>query len=216
MSLLRIVARSMLASYFVVNGAKAVVRPQPLVADAEPVAHAILPAVKRIAPAQLAGRIPEDTATLVRMNGAVQALGGLALASGYGRRLGALTLAGTLVPATLARHAFWKRTDPAQKAADRSALLKNIALLGGLVIAGIDTEGRPSLTWRARRGRRQAGAKVSARVEQGRRAVRRQAKQARRDGRSAVRAAAHGVGDAARTASSEARLAAKDLQLKLS
>jgi uncharacterized membrane protein YphA (DoxX/SURF4 family) len=212
MSLLRAAARTMLASYFVINGAKALKNPQSLVDDAQPVANAIVPVLKRVTPAELAARIPEDTATLVRVTGGLQAIGGLALATGIGRRFGALALASTLIPATLARHPFWTRTDPAEKASDRAAFVKNLALLGGVLIASADTEGKPSLAWRAEDNRKRVGRGASraadtagAKVRRGGKALRRQAKQAAKD-------AAH----AAHTAQREAQLAAKDIQLKLS
>ncbi len=152
MTLLRAGARTMLASYFIVNGVKAVRNPDPLVPAAEPVADRVVPLVKKYAPQQVAAVVPEDTASLVRANGAAQVVGGLALASGKGRRLGALLLAGSLVPSTLAKHPFWSRTDPEERALDRSQFLKNVSLLGSVLLAAGDTEGRPSLAYRAQKG----------------------------------------------------------------
>ena len=152
MTLLRAGARTMLASYFIVNGVKAVRNPDPLVPAAEPVADRVVPLVKKYAPQQVAAVVPEDTASLVRANGAAQIVGGLALASGKGRRLGALMLAGSLVPSTLAKHPFWTRTDPEERALDRSQFLKNVSLLGSVLLAAGDTEGRPSLAYRAQKG----------------------------------------------------------------
>jgi uncharacterized membrane protein YphA (DoxX/SURF4 family) len=152
MTLLRAGARTMLASYVIVNGVKAVRNPDPLVPAAEPVADRVVPLVKKYAPQQVATVVPEDTASLVRANGAAQVLGGLALASGKGRRLGALLLAGSLVPSTLAKHPFWTRTDPEERALDRSQFLKNVSLLGSVLLAAGDTEGRPSLAYRAQKG----------------------------------------------------------------
>jgi uncharacterized membrane protein YphA (DoxX/SURF4 family) len=152
MTLLRAGARTMLASYFIVNGVKAVRNPEPLVSAAEPVADRVVPLVKKYAPQQVATVIPEDPVNLVRANGAAQILGGLALASGKGRRLGALLLAGSLAPSTLAKHPFWSRTDPEERALDRSQFLKNVSLLGSVLLAAGDTEGKPSLAYRAQRG----------------------------------------------------------------
>jgi uncharacterized membrane protein YphA (DoxX/SURF4 family) len=151
MTLLRAGARSLLASYFVVSGVKAVRNPNALVPAAQPLADRFVPLVKQYAPAQIAARIPEDTAALVRLNGATQLLGGLALATGKGRRLGAVLLAATLVPSTLAKHPFWTRTDPEEKAADKAHFLKNTSLLGGVLLAARDTEGKPGIAWRAQK-----------------------------------------------------------------
>ncbi|HEY5821879.1 MAG TPA: DoxX family membrane protein [Propionibacteriaceae bacterium] len=152
MTLLRAAARTMLASYFVVSGIKAVRDPGPLVPAAEPVADRFVPMIKQYAPAQVAGYIPEDAKTLVRVNGAVQLLGGLALASGKGRRVGSLLLAGSLIPSTIAKHPFWTREDADEKALDKAQFIKNVSLVGGVLLAAGDTEGQPSIAWRAQKG----------------------------------------------------------------
>ena len=141
----------MLASYFISSGVKAVRNPAPLAPLAEPVADKLVPFVKKYAPEQVAGFVPEDTETLVRVNGALQIVGGLALATGKGRRVGALLLAGSLVPSTLAKYPFWTQTGE-EKAASRSHFAKNVSLLGGVLLASRDTEGQPGLAWRAQAG----------------------------------------------------------------
>jgi uncharacterized membrane protein YphA (DoxX/SURF4 family) len=135
-----------------VSGIKAIRDPESLVPAAEPLADRVVPLVKEYTPEQVASYVPENTVTLVRVFGAAQVLGGAALATGKGRRLGALLLAGTLVPGTIARHPFWTVQDPEERAQDRKHFLKNLSLLGGVLIASADTEGRPSLAWRAQRG----------------------------------------------------------------
>lgn len=152
MTLLRAVPRAMLASYFVASGIKAIRDPESLVPVAEPLADRVVPLVKQYAPEQVASVVPENTVTLVRAFGIAQVLGGAALATGRGRRLGALLLAGTIVPSTIAKHPFWTVLDPEQRAQDRSHFLKNVSLLGGVLIASVDTEGKPSLAWRAQKG----------------------------------------------------------------
>jgi uncharacterized membrane protein YphA (DoxX/SURF4 family) len=152
MTLLRAVPRTMLASYFVASGIKAIRDPESLVPAAEPLADRVVPLVKQYSPDQVASVVPENTVTLVRVFGIAQVFGGTALATGKGRRLGALLLAGTLVPSTIAKHPFWTLQDPDERAQDRSHFLKNVSLLGGVLIASADTEGRPSLAWRAQKG----------------------------------------------------------------
>jgi uncharacterized membrane protein YphA (DoxX/SURF4 family)/F0F1-type ATP synthase membrane subunit b/b' len=152
MTLLRAVPRAMLASYFVASGIKAIRDPESLVPAAEPLADRVVPLVKQYSPDQVSSVVPEDTVTLVRVFGAAQVLGGAALATGKGRRLGALLLASTLVPSTIAKHPFWSVQDPEQRAQDRNHFLKNVSLLGGVLIASVDTEGKPSLAWRAQKG----------------------------------------------------------------
>ena len=162
MTLLRAVYRTMLASYFISSGVKAVRNPAPLAPLAQPLAEKVVPVVKKYAPNEVAGFVPEDTTTLVRINGAVQIIGGLALASGRGRRVGALLLAGSLIPSTLAKYPFWDQTGE-EKAASRSHFAKNVSLLGGVLLASRDTEGRPGIAWRAQAGG-QAIAKSTSRA----------------------------------------------------
>jgi uncharacterized membrane protein YphA (DoxX/SURF4 family) len=152
MTLLRAAARTMLASYFIASGVKALRDPDALVPDAEPLTDKVVPFVKEYAPEQVASVVPEDARTLIRVHGATQVVGGLALASGKGRRLGALLLAYSLIPGTIAKHPFWSRTDAAQRADDQHQVLKNVSLLGGVLLAAGDTEGKPSLAWRAQKG----------------------------------------------------------------
>jgi len=138
----------MLASFFIVNGAKAAAKPASLVADAEPVARKIVPLAQRLAPASVASYVPEDTETLVRLSGVAQVLGGLGLATGIGRRPSSAILAASMIPHLMASLAGAGAT-PADKEHARSILLRNVALLGGVIIAARDTEGRPGLGWQA-------------------------------------------------------------------
>lgn len=92
--------------------------------------------------------LPFETETWIRVNGAVQVAGGLLLATGRLPRLAAGVLALTLVPTTLAGHRFWE-AEGDQRAAQRVHFTKNLGLLGGLLLAAVDTGGRPSLAWRA-------------------------------------------------------------------
>lgn len=144
MSLVRLIARPMLASYFVVQGVKNFRDPEPLVPAAKSLVDRLGPALENRAP-----EVPTDPKQLVRMNAATQLGAGLALATGKFPRLAALVLASTLVPSTVARHPFWEIDDPAQRSEQRNHVLKNAGLVGGLMLASVDTEGKPGLTWRA-------------------------------------------------------------------
>jgi uncharacterized membrane protein YphA (DoxX/SURF4 family) len=95
--------------------------------------------------------LPSDTATLVRLNGMVQVGAGGLLAIGKFRRLAALALIGSTIPVTYAGHRFWEEVDDDMRTQQRIQFLKNLGLLGGLIFAALDTEGAPSLGWRARR-----------------------------------------------------------------
>lgn len=145
MAITRKIARPMLAAMFVTGGVDAVKRPDAKVSTAEAVTE------------PLAGPLglPDDTAQLVRINGAVQIGAGLMLATGRLPRLAAAALAVSLVPTTLAGHRFWE-ADADARAGQRIHFLKNVSMLGGLILAATDTEGRPSLAWRARKAAQRA------------------------------------------------------------
>ncbi|HEX4223314.1 MAG TPA: DoxX family protein, partial [Pseudonocardiaceae bacterium] len=79
-------------------------------------------------------QVPTDPATLVRLDAAVKVGAGLALAFGKFPRLAAFALAVGLVPTTLAAHAFWEHEDPQAKGIQQANFLKNMGLLGGLLL----------------------------------------------------------------------------------
>jgi len=148
MTLSRLIARPMLASMFVVGGANALRSASGKADAAEPVTDPLVAFIRKVAPQV---PIPSDPTTLVRVNGAAQLLAGLALASGKAPRLSATVLAASLVPTTAAGHRFWEEQDPAAKGAQRIHFFKNVSMLGGLLIAAGDTDGKPGVAWRARR-----------------------------------------------------------------
>src|SRR5437016_3980161 len=85
--------------------------------------------------------LPDDTETLVKLNAAVHIGGGTLLALGKLPRLSAAVLALSLVPTTAAGHRFWEEESPQSKAMQRTHFLKNLAILGGLIIAATHTAG---------------------------------------------------------------------------
>ncbi len=151
MSLSRELSRPLLAASFVSGGIDTLRNPGPRVQMAQSVAP---PIAERLP-------VPEDTDQLVKLNAGVQVAAGVLLAMGRLRRLAACALAVSLVPTTLAGHRFWEQDEPAQRAQQQIHFLKNLGLLGGLILAAVDTEDAPSLGWRAKRAARRARDKVS-------------------------------------------------------
>jgi uncharacterized membrane protein YphA (DoxX/SURF4 family) len=143
----------MLASMFLIGGYNALKNTEAAAERAKPVTDRLVPAAQRLAPN---APIPTDAKTLVRINAATQIAAGLSLATGRFPRLSALVLAGTLVPSTAAGHRYWEESEPTAKANQRIHFFKNVSMLGGLLLSSVDTEGRPSVAWRARRAARQA------------------------------------------------------------
>ncbi|HEY3724693.1 MAG TPA: DoxX family membrane protein [Acidimicrobiia bacterium] len=128
MKLTRRIPSALLAPMFIVGGWDAAVRPHGKAAKASVVTEKVIDA---------AG-LTTDTDQLVRINGAAQVGAGVLLAVGVVPRLAAAVLAASLVPTTLAGHRFWAEEDPGARAAQRIHFLKNLGLLGGLllVVAG--------------------------------------------------------------------------------
>jgi putative oxidoreductase len=149
MTVLRALARPMLASIFIVEGFDTLRRPERVAPTAEPVARYLadrLPALP----------IPAKPEQAVRINGAIQLTAGTLLALGRFPRLSALAIAATLVPTTLAGHRFWEADEDGTQAQQRIHFLKNLTMFGGLLIAAADTAGQPSLAWRTRHAARSA------------------------------------------------------------
>lgn len=145
MSLLRATGRPMLASMFVAGGLDSLRNPEAVAPVADPV---VQPVTARV------DALPDSTVRAVRLSGAVQVAAGVLLGIGRMPRLAALAIAATLVPTTLAGHRFWEEEDPEQREQQRIHFLKNLSMLGGLLITADDTAGSPSLVWRGRHGTR--------------------------------------------------------------
>lgn len=135
--LVRRIARPLLATAFVANGVDTLRHPG-----------------RRVDGARRLGLPNPEQA--VRYNAGVMVAAGLALGTSRLPRLSAAVLAGSLVPTTVARHPFWQEKDPATRSEEAAQFLKNAGLLGGLLLAAADLEGRESLPRRARRVRRAA------------------------------------------------------------
>ena len=141
MTPLRSLARPLLSSIFLVGGANALMDPEGHAAVAVDVTDPLQEASPTLNQA--------STVELVQLNGIAQLVGGLLLALGKLPRLAALLLAGTLVPTTLAAHRFWEEEEPQARQQQTVHFFKNASLLGGLLIATLDREGRPGIIWRA-------------------------------------------------------------------
>lgn len=63
----------------------------------------------------------------------VEVIGGALLITGFKAKWGAVALALFLVPATLVFHAFWN-AEPAQFQDQLTAFMKNLAILGGMLL----------------------------------------------------------------------------------
>lgn len=120
--MIRILARVLTGAAYLSLGADAVRDPGGRVQQAAP----MLNALRRFAP------VPDDEVS-VRINGAAQVAAGGLLAIGILPRTSALILLTSLIPTTVAGHAFWKIEDPNARRVQWIQFRKNVAMAGGLV-----------------------------------------------------------------------------------
>ena len=145
--LVRRIARPLLAAPFVYGGISTLRKPQDRVPGARPVVEKIAETADKQLPVQ----VPKDVEQWVKADAAVKVVAGGLFALGRLPRLTALALSASIVPTTLAGHRFWEHDDPTERFGQLSNFLKNVGLLGGVLLAAVDTEGKPSVGYRARR-----------------------------------------------------------------
>jgi putative oxidoreductase len=184
MTIVRRLARPLLATPLIQTGLDAARHPGPQAELARPVLDRVTVPLK----------LPQDPIQVVRVAGAVTAAAGVFLALGKLPRLSALAIV-VAAPAVQNTQPFWKEKDPQLRRHQRTAFLKNLGLLGGTLLAAVDTEGRPGLAWRGRRAGRLAG-------------------EAARDAGAATVTTVHDVQESARKSARGARKAAKKTQKK--
>jgi uncharacterized membrane protein YphA (DoxX/SURF4 family)/gas vesicle protein len=155
--LIRRIARPLLSVAFIGQGVESLRNPKSA-------AEAAAPAVDGLQslPDPVARSIPDDPQTFAQITAAVQIGGGLLLATGKLPRIASAVLAITVLPANLGSYSFWNEADPDRKAALRREFLKDLSLVGGLMIASADTAGKPSLGWRGRRAAERLSERVSS------------------------------------------------------
>lgn len=163
MTILRSLARPMLASVFVYDGIDAVV-------DSKAHASRFLQVQPLLEKAGVPPVIADDANMLAKLTGGVTCLSGLGLAFGIAPRANALILTALNLPITLVNTVFtiktYRNTDmtaeefineddspeTSLRRRNRNAvhtLLQGASVAGGLLLAVFDREGRPSLSWRA-------------------------------------------------------------------
>jgi putative oxidoreductase len=143
----RRLARPLLASIFIYGGIDAFRNPEAKAPAADPVVGGVPDHIPGIA----------STAQLVRLDAGAKIVGGLALATGKFPRLASLGLATSLTLTTLAGHRFWEIEDPAKRRAQQLHFVKNLSILGGVLLAALDTAGKPSIGWQLRRFSHEVG-----------------------------------------------------------
>ena len=125
MRIMAAVSRILLGWLFVHAGLRVLHNPGPAAA----VSAASLALVR-----QRVSVVPGDV-TVVQANAAVHVIAGSLLMAGFAPQAAALTLAGSLVPTTVAGHGFWTVSDPGERRQQRAHFDKNVAIFGGLLAA---------------------------------------------------------------------------------
>ena len=146
----------MLATTFIARGVESLRSPKPAADAAKPTLEGLAKLPDPVGP-----NVPTNAETVAKVTAGVQVGAGLLLATGKLPRLASAALAFSVVPGSLGAHAFWNESDPERMASERRAFLADLSLIGGLIIASVDTEGRPSLGWRGRRAAKKVSASVS-------------------------------------------------------
>jgi len=173
--LLRRLARPMFASWFVSQGLDALRHPgahAQVVRDGLDSVRSRVPAAARSsAPAPLGkaldgGLSDRQLATAVQAHGAAMLVAGTMLAVGRAPRTAALALAGLTVPLVLVNLPIGGRgvLTAAEKKARKERLVRALSFAGGAVLAGVDLEGRPGVTWRVQHARTDRAALRAARA----------------------------------------------------
>jgi putative oxidoreductase len=163
MTVVRRVARPMLASIFVTGGLEALLHPAKRAKIAAPLVTQMSRTLN----------VPDDPELMVRANAATMVAAGTMLALGRFPRVAALVLASTLVPTTYAAHAFWTIQDPDKRTQQKVQFQKNVGLLGGLLLAAVDTAGKPGLVYRTRQAKAEARRQAAVTRREARRATKR-------------------------------------------
>ncbi len=117
--MLRSLGHMLLGSMFIFGGAGALTKPEPRAALVEKTGL-------------VGGMEGAKQATVA--NGAVMLIAGTALALDLLPKFAAALLIGSLIPTTFVGHPYWKEQDPASRANQQIQFMKNLSMLGGLLL----------------------------------------------------------------------------------
>ena len=156
--MIRKLARPMLASVFVWEGVDNLRNASEHVKETE----GFLKTVRKAVPSEYQGYIPNDPELVTRAIGGAKVGAGSTLALGKAPRTSAAVLAAATVPNLVGKNNFWAADNKKEKEDRRNGFITNTALLGALFITTQDTEGKPSLRWRAQK----AGQRTNKKIQQ--------------------------------------------------
>nr|WP_272902332.1 DoxX family membrane protein [Brevibacterium daeguense] len=131
--MVRLIARPMLASAYIGNGLARVRDPRAAAGSVAPLLNAVKKKVD----------LPVDAETVARATGAAQIAAGSLLAIGKLPRLSSAVLVCTYLIDAVGEQMS------KEASGSRTSLLTKTSLLGGALLASVDTAGKPGLAWRA-------------------------------------------------------------------
>lgn len=143
MSLVRRIARPLLAAPFVYEGVRTALRPEREI-DVFP--QAFEAADSAIAKSAAPGFV--DVRAVVRASGVVAAAAGIAYATNRCPRVAAAALLATTSVGWAGRKRVWELRGE-ELSQEIQSILTDAGLLGGVLLAVVDRDGRPSLGYRA-------------------------------------------------------------------
>ncbi len=173
--LLRRIARPLFASWFVSQGVDALRHPS---AHAQVVRDGVDGLRTRV-PAAAHDRVPapvarvltgevtdKELATLAQAHGAAMLVAGAMLAVGRAPRAAALALAGLTLPIVLVNLPVGAKGSLSkdERRARSERFVRALSFTGGAVLAGVDLEGRPGVSWRVQHARTDRAALKAARA----------------------------------------------------
>ncbi|MCS4534777.1 DoxX family protein [Corynebacterium sp. HS2168-gen11] len=156
--MLRKLARPMIASVYIADGADMIINTDDHTQETE----TFIRQLRALLPRRYYKKIPQDYALITKVTGGKKIVAGTALAFGKMPRTAAFVLATLSIPSLLSRHAFWETQDKEEKLTLRQGFMADVALLGGLLITSGDTAGKPGLKWRARRAAKSANQQLQS------------------------------------------------------
>lgn len=142
MSLVRRIARPLLAAPFIAQGVRSVVDPGREI-DVAPSAFEKVDST--LAKSSVPGFV--DSRVLVRTAGAIAAGAGVLYATNRSPRLAAALLLGTTSIGWVGRKRIWELSGE-ERLQEIQAILSDAGLLGGVLLAVVDHDGRPSVSYR--------------------------------------------------------------------
>ena len=161
--LLRRIARPLFATWFVSEGLDALRHPSAhagVVRDGLATLRSRVPASARTSlPGGVGKALDGDVgdkqlSLLVQAHGAAMVTAGAMLAVGRAPRTAALTLAALTVPLVVVDLPLGRRgMTSEERTARRDRAVRALSFAAGAVLAGVDLEGRPGVTWRVQHAR---------------------------------------------------------------